>query len=199
MAYGLPLGPRVSPAQGLFLLCAFEMHCYYVAALRAKYPGVGEYSAPRLKTSLRKQTLKDQLLKVSPAAAAGSLVSVHRHSEFEDLRVLLTRPGFYSERHPQLLHFTAGREAGFSATARAKGSECQLAHFFSVRLSRVRSFCLTFALAVCLQINAVSLYLLYLVEMISSGLQIVYNTDEVRCPRVGLRSLGLSVCLSIPF
>nr|XP_023411445.1 phosphorylase b kinase regulatory subunit beta isoform X4 [Loxodonta africana] len=30
-----------------------------------------------------------------------------------------------------------------------------------------------------LQINAVSLYLLYLVEMISSGLQIVYNTDEV--------------------
>lgn len=30
-----------------------------------------------------------------------------------------------------------------------------------------------------LQINAVSLYLLYLVEMISSGLQIIYNTDEV--------------------
>ncbi|XP_064315529.1 phosphorylase b kinase regulatory subunit beta isoform X10 [Phalacrocorax carbo] len=30
-----------------------------------------------------------------------------------------------------------------------------------------------------LQINAVSLFLLYLVEMISSGLQIVYNTDEV--------------------
>uniref|UniRef100_A0A9L0RZY9 Phosphorylase b kinase regulatory subunit n=1 Tax=Equus caballus TaxID=9796 RepID=A0A9L0RZY9_HORSE len=29
-----------------------------------------------------------------------------------------------------------------------------------------------------LQINAVSLYLLYLVEMISSGLQIIYNTDE---------------------
>jgi len=29
------------------------------------------------------------------------------------------------------------------------------------------------------QINAVSLYLLYLVEMISSGLQIIYNTDEV--------------------
>uniref|UniRef100_A0A8C5TDU2 Phosphorylase b kinase regulatory subunit n=1 Tax=Malurus cyaneus samueli TaxID=2593467 RepID=A0A8C5TDU2_9PASS len=30
-----------------------------------------------------------------------------------------------------------------------------------------------------LQINAVSLFLLYLVEMISSGLQIIYNTDEV--------------------
>ncbi|XP_045149554.1 phosphorylase b kinase regulatory subunit beta isoform X3 [Echinops telfairi] len=30
-----------------------------------------------------------------------------------------------------------------------------------------------------LQINTVSLYLLYLVEMISSGLQIIYNTDEV--------------------
>ncbi|KAF6078972.1 phosphorylase kinase regulatory subunit beta [Phyllostomus discolor] len=30
-----------------------------------------------------------------------------------------------------------------------------------------------------LQINAVSLYLLYLVEMTSSGLQIIYNTDEV--------------------
>ncbi|XP_072488237.1 phosphorylase b kinase regulatory subunit beta isoform X3 [Notamacropus eugenii] len=30
-----------------------------------------------------------------------------------------------------------------------------------------------------LQINAISLYLLYLVEMISSGLQIIYNTDEV--------------------
>ncbi|XP_071065284.1 phosphorylase b kinase regulatory subunit beta isoform X6 [Dasypus novemcinctus] len=30
-----------------------------------------------------------------------------------------------------------------------------------------------------LQINAVALYLLYLVEMISSGLQIIYNTDEV--------------------
>ncbi|XP_037000754.2 phosphorylase b kinase regulatory subunit beta isoform X3 [Artibeus jamaicensis] len=30
-----------------------------------------------------------------------------------------------------------------------------------------------------LQINAVSLFLLYLVEMTSSGLQIVYNTDEV--------------------
>ena len=30
-----------------------------------------------------------------------------------------------------------------------------------------------------LQLNAVSLYLLYLVEMISSGLQIIYNTDEV--------------------
>ncbi|KAM6160028.1 LOW QUALITY PROTEIN: phosphorylase b kinase regulatory subunit beta-like [Erethizon dorsatum] len=29
------------------------------------------------------------------------------------------------------------------------------------------------------QINTVSLYLLYLVEMISSGLQIIYNTDEV--------------------
>ncbi|KAF3817861.1 hypothetical protein GH733_013148 [Mirounga leonina] len=29
------------------------------------------------------------------------------------------------------------------------------------------------------KINAVSLYLLYLVEMISSGLQIIYNTDEV--------------------
>ncbi|XP_069724667.1 phosphorylase b kinase regulatory subunit beta isoform X3 [Phaenicophaeus curvirostris] len=30
-----------------------------------------------------------------------------------------------------------------------------------------------------LQINTVSLFLLYLVEMISSGLQIIYNTDEV--------------------
>ncbi|NXL29510.1 KPBB kinase, partial [Glaucidium brasilianum] len=30
-----------------------------------------------------------------------------------------------------------------------------------------------------LQINALSLFLLYLVEMISSGLQIIYNTDEV--------------------
>ncbi|MEE6500617.1 hypothetical protein FKM82_003853 [Ascaphus truei] len=30
-----------------------------------------------------------------------------------------------------------------------------------------------------IQINAVSLFLLYLVEMISSGLQIIYNTDEV--------------------
>uniref|UniRef100_A0A672V6B8 Phosphorylase b kinase regulatory subunit n=1 Tax=Strigops habroptila TaxID=2489341 RepID=A0A672V6B8_STRHB len=30
-----------------------------------------------------------------------------------------------------------------------------------------------------LQINAVSLFLLYLVEMISSGLQVIYNTDEV--------------------
>ena len=30
-----------------------------------------------------------------------------------------------------------------------------------------------------LLINAMSLYLLYLVEMISSGLQIIYNTDEV--------------------
>ncbi|NXL77763.1 KPBB kinase, partial [Leptocoma aspasia] len=30
-----------------------------------------------------------------------------------------------------------------------------------------------------LQINAVSLFLIYLVEMISSGLQIIYNTDEV--------------------
>ncbi|KAM4614391.1 phosphorylase b kinase regulatory subunit beta isoform 2-T4 [Discoglossus pictus] len=30
-----------------------------------------------------------------------------------------------------------------------------------------------------LQINAVSLFLLYLVQMISSGLQIIYNTDEV--------------------
>ncbi|XP_029464331.1 phosphorylase b kinase regulatory subunit beta isoform X2 [Rhinatrema bivittatum] len=30
-----------------------------------------------------------------------------------------------------------------------------------------------------MQINAVSLFLLYLVEMISSGLQIIYNTDEV--------------------
>ncbi|NXO86856.1 KPBB kinase, partial [Sitta europaea] len=30
-----------------------------------------------------------------------------------------------------------------------------------------------------LQINAVSLFLLYLVEMIASGLQIIYNTDEV--------------------
>ncbi|OXB83980.1 UNVERIFIED_CONTAM: hypothetical protein H355_015491 [Colinus virginianus] len=30
-----------------------------------------------------------------------------------------------------------------------------------------------------LQINAVSLFLLFLVEMISSGLQIIYNTDEV--------------------
>lgn len=36
--------------------------------------------------------------------------------------------------------------------------------------------------AACFQINAVSLYLLYLVEMISSGLQIIYNTDEVRAP-----------------
>lgn len=54
---------------------------------------------------------------------------------------------------------------------------------------------LTFAVAVPLQINAVSLYLLYLVEMISSGLQIVYNTDEVRCPRAAIaRSLGRSVC-----
>lgn len=30
-----------------------------------------------------------------------------------------------------------------------------------------------------LQIDAVSLFLLYLVEMICSGLQIIYNTDEV--------------------
>uniref|UniRef100_A0A8C5QMC9 Phosphorylase b kinase regulatory subunit n=1 Tax=Leptobrachium leishanense TaxID=445787 RepID=A0A8C5QMC9_9ANUR len=30
-----------------------------------------------------------------------------------------------------------------------------------------------------LQINAVSLFLLYLVQMIASGLQIIYNTDEV--------------------
>lgn len=30
------------------------------------------------------------------------------------------------------------------------------------------------------QIDAVSLFLLYLVEMICSGLQIIYNTDEVR-------------------
>lgn len=57
------------------------------------------------------------------------------------------------------------------------------------RLSMLVSDCrwsghpLTVAVAVRLQINAVSLYLLYLVEMISSGLQIVYNTDEVRCPR----------------
>lgn len=57
---------------------------------------------------------------------------------------------------------------------------------------------LTYAVAVHSQINAVSLYLLYLVEMISSGLQIVYNTDEVRCPRVGPRpSLARSVCLSV--
>lgn len=30
-----------------------------------------------------------------------------------------------------------------------------------------------------LQIDAVSLFLLYLVEMICSGLQIIFNTDEV--------------------
>ena len=30
-----------------------------------------------------------------------------------------------------------------------------------------------------LQINAVLLYLLYLVEMTSSGLQVMYNTDEI--------------------
>lgn len=40
-------------------------------------------------------------------------------------------------------------------------------------LNRVLSFCL-------LQIDAVSLFLLYLVEMICSGLQIIYNTDEVK-------------------
>ena len=35
-----------------------------------------------------------------------------------------------------------------------------------------------------LQIDAVSLFLLYLVEMICSGLQIIYNTDEVnKTPR----------------
>lgn len=33
-----------------------------------------------------------------------------------------------------------------------------------------------------LQIDAVSLFLLYLVEMICSGLQIIYNTDEVSRP-----------------
>lgn len=50
-----------------------------------------------------------------------------------------------------------------------------------------------------LQIDAVSLFLLYLVEMICSGLQIIYNTDEVnktlqRRPRqliLDIRDLGL--------
>ncbi|ELK15354.1 Phosphorylase b kinase regulatory subunit beta [Pteropus alecto] len=45
-----------------------------------------------------------------------------------------------------------------------------------------------------LQINAVSLYLLYLVEMISSGLQIVYNTDEVRSKRPAIACV-LMFCL----
>lgn len=48
------------------------------------------------------------------------------------------------------------------------------------------------------QINAVSLYLLYLVEMTSSGLQIIYNTDEVGRPRVGGR-LGGFLTLLISF
>jgi len=38
--------------------------------------------------------------------------------------------------------------------------------------------CISLSLCGC-QIDAVSLFLLYLVEMICSGLQIIYNTDEV--------------------
>ena len=48
--------------------------------------------------------------------------------------------------------------------------------FFSS--SNAASTALFFPLS-SLQIDAVSLFLLYLVEMICSGLQIIYNTDEV--------------------
>lgn len=52
-----------------------------------------------------------------------------------------------------------------------------------------------------LQIDAVSLFLLYLVEMICSGLQIIYNTDEVskglwRVPRQLIVGV-LSRCLDV--
>ena len=56
--------------------------------------------------------------------------------------------------------------------------------------------------AVPSQINAVSLYLLYLVEMTSSGLQIIYNTDEVGRPRAPPRCASGGVwgaCFLKPF
>lgn len=53
-----------------------------------------------------------------------------------------------------------------------------------------------YAISSTLQIDAVSLFLLYLVEMICSGLQIIYNTDEVIAPlkRLITSERGLTTC-----
>lgn len=157
---------------------------------------VWEYLAPRLKISLRKQTLTVHPLKVP--LRPGPQSGVHQHSGFEDPGVLPTEPGFCCSRNPQPLPPAAGRDAVGACRGQSRGLAV------SARASRLGTLVyvhrwsgrpLTFAVAVPLQINAVSLYLLYLVEMISSGLQIVYNTDEVRCPRAAIaRSLGRSVC-----
>lgn len=56
-----------------------------------------------------------------------------------------------------------------------------LRHLFCLHCDRQNHQKCSVATLVCSpQIDAVSLFLLYLVEMICSGLQIIYNTDEVR-------------------